>query len=254
MVCWWCLCLWSLKLEIVPMFSLVLCLWLFWRHVNRVLSDFCCYCFCNCEQGKRWGMRAKLRLNLSSTLTLFCIIALTAFESAVYGCVKWVTDDCICTKWWSYQIDLLKVASSGLTFLWFLAFLLLYTLPEMGFKVLREVFWWFNGVFLGSIPVPVEKVFYWRSESDVLHYEIDYVLALVCDWATGNSTYVDTSVVGFACSPVRIWHGRKKVVDVDIARVWDTQLIDTVLGISFQSMVTVCNWTLITWKLNNATK
>lgn len=54
---------------------------------------------------------------------------------------------------------LVKFASSGVTFLWFVALLTLYTVPVTRYEMLRDVFRWFSGLFLGDIPEPADNVF-----------------------------------------------------------------------------------------------
>lgn len=60
---------------------------------------------------------------------------------------------------------------------------------------------------------------------------------------------INTSEAKCACCLVHIWHKCGRGVDASIVGSWDTQSIDTVLGILSSSLLTMRDWTLIRRKI-----
>lgn len=56
-----------------------------------------------------------------------------------------------------------------------------------------------------------------------------------------------TSKIEFAYDWVRVWRKCDEVVDVGRAGAWGTRSTDATLGIPSLSMVSVYDWTLMTW-------
>lgn len=52
---------------------------------------------------------------------------------------------------------------------------------------------------------------------------------------------IGTSEAEFACGRMFVWRGCDKVFVVGKAGAWNTQPMDTALGVSSSSMVTVCD-------------
>lgn len=155
-------------------------------------------------------------------------------------------------EWWSYQVSLVQVASSSLTVYRFVALLVLYASTATRNKMMRDVFWWFNGAFLGSIPIPADNLFQRWSWSDVLQYAVDCERALLLGWITRHRIsarrrcwHIGGKVCLYGC--LRAWRWCNKVVDVDITGAWYTRLMETVVGIPL-STVAVYDWTMITRK------
>lgn len=71
---------------------------------------------------------------------------------------------------------------SDSTFIGYFAVMVLYVLPVMQGKALWNVLWRFDGVLLGIILVPVNKVYQVWSGFDVLLNPVDCMFVLTRDW------------------------------------------------------------------------
>lgn len=71
---------------------------------------------------------------------------------------------------------LVQVASSGLSFPGNFALLALYAAPVTRYKMSRDIFLGFNGVFFWSISVPTDNVFQGWSKLEASYSAVDCVL------------------------------------------------------------------------------
>lgn len=70
-------------------------------------------------------------------------------------------------------------ATFSTTFPVFVFLLALWPLPVTRYEVVRDVFWEFGGVLFKNIPLSDDNVPQGRFESDVSHYALHFVVALV---------------------------------------------------------------------------
>lgn len=142
----------------------------------------------------------------------------------------------------------MQVVLSSATLISFTALSALDVSPVTRYKLLQNVFWWFNKVFFGGRPVSAQNVIQGCSGSDVSHYAVDYSSSFAVrlpECLRLSDGDVGTFKVEFASNPEPVWHGFDKIVDVCISGLRDTRTIDPVLHVPLSPVLTVCDWKLI---------